>query len=80
MCTNSLSYIPIKVHLVLNYNLAGEPLELPHGPLGVPGPHFENMIYNTEEGNTQEQSMQCCMLNCISIRCTRAKIVEKKGQ
>ena len=23
-------------------HLAGDPLELPQGPLGVPGPHFEN--------------------------------------
>ena len=26
----------------LNYHLAGDPLELPQGPLGVPKPHFEN--------------------------------------
>ena len=39
---HSLSYIPIRIHLVPNYHLAGSPLELPKGPLGVPGPHFEN--------------------------------------
>ena len=39
---HSLSYRPIRVHLVPNYHLAGDPLELPEGPLGVPGPHFEN--------------------------------------
>ena len=36
------SYIAIRVHLVPNYHLAGDPLELPQVPLGVPGPHFEN--------------------------------------
>ena len=40
---HSLSYILIiSVHLVPNYHLAGDPLELPQVPLGVPGPHFEN--------------------------------------
>ena len=33
---HSLSYRPISVHLVPNYNLAGDPLELPQGP------HFES--------------------------------------
>ena len=40
----SQSYRPIRVHLVriTIHHLAGDPLELPQGPLGVPGPHFEN--------------------------------------
>ena len=36
------SYKPSRVDLVPNYHLAGDPLELPQVPLGVPGPHFEN--------------------------------------
>ena len=39
---HSLSYILIRVHLVPNYHLALDPLELPQVPLGVPGLHFEN--------------------------------------
>ena len=39
---HSQSYIPLSSHLVPNYHLAGDPLELPQGPLGLPGPHFEN--------------------------------------
>ena len=38
---HSLSYILIRVHLVPYYPLAGDPLEPPQVPLGVPGPHFE---------------------------------------
>ena len=34
--------LPIRVYLVANSHLAGDPLELPQGPLGVPGPQFEN--------------------------------------
>jgi len=34
----SLSYITVRVHLVPNCHLAGDPMELPQGPLGVPGP------------------------------------------
>ena len=33
---HSLSYILIRVHLVPNYHLSGDPLELPGGALGVP--------------------------------------------
>ena len=43
---HSQSYKPIRVHLVPNYQLVGDPLELPQGPLGVPGPHFENQWFN----------------------------------
>ena len=39
---HSQSYKPIRVHLVPNYHLAGDPLELLQVPLGVPGPHFGN--------------------------------------
>ena len=39
---HSLSYRPIRDHLVPNYHLAGDPLELPQVPLGVLRPHFEN--------------------------------------
>ena len=39
----SQSYNQIRVHLDPNiHHLAGYPLGLPQGPLGVPGPHFEN--------------------------------------
>ena len=40
-----LSYTLIRVHLFPNYHLAGDPLELPKGPLGVTGPHFENQCH-----------------------------------
>ena len=37
------SYKQIRVHLdPYIHHLAGYPLELPQGPLGVPGPHFKN--------------------------------------
>ena len=40
---HSQSYKQIRVHLDPNiHHLAGYPLGLPQGPLGVPGPHFEN--------------------------------------
>ena len=40
---HSQSYRQIRVHLNPNIpHLAGYPLGLPQGPLGVPGPHFEN--------------------------------------
>ena len=39
---HSQSYKPTRVDLVPNYHLAGDPLELSQGPLGVPGPQFEN--------------------------------------
>ena len=39
---HSQSYKPTRVDLVPKYHLAGDPLELPQGPLGVPGPQFEN--------------------------------------
>ena len=42
---HSQSYRPIKVHLVPNYHLAGDPLELCQVPLGVPGPHFGNHCF-----------------------------------
>lgn len=32
----------MRVHLVPNYHLARDPLELTQGPLGVPGLHFGN--------------------------------------
>ena len=39
---HSQSYKPKRVNLVLNYYLAGDPLERSQGPLGVPRPQFEN--------------------------------------
>ena len=43
---HSQSYKQIRVHLDPNiHHLAGYPLGLPQGPLGVPGPHFENRGY-----------------------------------
>ena len=40
---HSQNYKQIRVHLDPNiHHLAGYPLGLPQGPLGVPGPHFEN--------------------------------------
>ena len=39
---HSLSYILMSLQLVPSYRLAGDPLGLPQGPLGVPRPHFEN--------------------------------------
>ena len=40
---HSQSYKQLRVHLDPNiHHLAGYPLGLPQGPLGVPGPHFEN--------------------------------------
>ena len=40
---HSQSYKRIRVHLDPNiHHLAGYPPGLPQGPLGVPGPHFEN--------------------------------------
>ena len=56
---HSQSYKPIRVHLVPNYHLAGDPLELPQGPLGVPGPHFENQCPEQPEellGSTTEMT------------------------
>ena len=32
----------LRVHRVPSYNLAGNPLDFPQGPLQVPGPQFEN--------------------------------------
>ena len=32
----------LRVHRVPSYNLAGNPLDFPQGPLQVPGPRFEN--------------------------------------
>ena len=42
---HSQSYKLVRVHLVHNYHLAGDPLELPQVRLGVPGPHFENQYF-----------------------------------
>ena len=39
---HSQSYRPIKVNVVPNDHLAGDPLELCQVPLGVPGAHFGN--------------------------------------
>ena len=39
------NYQPAERHLkrhTRNYHLAGDPLELPQGPLGGPRPHFES--------------------------------------
>ena len=41
---HSQSYKPIRVHLGPNYHLAGDPLELHQGPLGVRGHHIENQL------------------------------------
>ena len=60
---HSLSYIPIRIHLVPNYHLAGSPLELPKGPLGVPGPHFENQWSN-----------RGIDLNCLYTSVRRSKL------
>ena len=43
---HSLSYRPMRFHLVPNYHLTGDPLELTQGPLGVPGLHFEKHCFN----------------------------------
>ena len=40
---HSQSYRPIMVHLIPIYHLDGDPLELPQGPLGVPGPQDNQM-------------------------------------
>ena len=46
---HSQSYKQIRVHLDPNiHHLAGYPLGLPQGPLGVPGPHFENRGFNAD--------------------------------
>ena len=42
----SLSYIPMRVHLVPNYHLAGDRLKLSQGPLVVPEPHFESQCFS----------------------------------
>ena len=41
---HSLSYILKRVHLDPNYHLAGDPLELPQGPLGVPDPTLRTNV------------------------------------
>ena len=55
---HSLSYILIRVHLVPNYPLAGDPLELSQGTLGVPGPQFESqwpsLLCPTLAGNAHQ--------------------------
>ena len=46
---HSQSYKQIRVHLDPNiHHLAGYPLGLPQGPLGVPGPHFENRVSSVQ--------------------------------
>ena len=50
---HSQSYRPMRVHLVPNYHLSRDPLELPQGPLWVPGPHFENQ-WNTRQDTVVE--------------------------
>ena len=47
---HSQSYILIRVHLVPNYHLSRDSLELLQVPLGVPGPHFENQCSNGPPG------------------------------
>ena len=42
----SQSYKQFRIHLDPKFHLAGYPLGLPQGPLGVPGPHFENRSNN----------------------------------
>ena len=73
---HSLSYKFIRVHLVPNNHLAGDPLGLPQGPLGVPGPHFENQcckwlsggvvpgsIYIANQHNNRVAAHLCKRLN-----------------
>ena len=65
---HSLSYIPIRIHLVPNYHLAGSPLELPKGPLGVPGPHFENHCLNLSSVALQRCRRHKPRTRVVSIR------------
>ena len=66
---HSLSYIPIRVHWVPNYHLAGDPLELCQGPLGIPGPHFEKQcsaVLYVRSANRSEWAGGCSVLLSVS--------------
>ena len=43
------------------------PLELPQGPLGVPGPHFENQC--TGEPSAPPVCLSVCLSVCTWILC-----------
>ena len=44
-----------------NYHLAWDPLELPQGPLGIPGPHFENQCLKAMNMALEYFLMQSCI-------------------
>ena len=48
ICTLSELHVPTRVDLVHNYHLAGDPLELPKGPLGVHGQQCVTTVQRRE--------------------------------
>ena len=61
----------LRVYLVHNYLIIwlgpGDPLELPQGPLGVPGPHFENQSYSPVVEKVQYQHSNVDIL-CYNLQ------------
>ena len=66
------NYQPAERHLkrhTRNYHLAGDPLELPQVPLGVPGPHFENQCYTAGVSNLFEMKCHVFIFQIVSVPC-----------
>ena len=57
---HSQSYRPIGVHVVPIYHLAGDPLELPQGPLGVPGQDPTLRTNAISIGYEKQEDLRAC--------------------